>query len=114
MEQTIMTIIDHFNRHLGNTSLPITKYGTVEVRFWPDPDYSEIGVVCTIGMSDCAQTIRDDVACPSREPRIELLSYCRKKDAEVFGQLLVDLSAYPFEHGRILFWWHLLPLDLQR
>lgn len=105
-----MTIKSHLDGLLGSSSSTLLQTEGVEVRLWPDTTCPGIGVVCTVGMSNRVQSKRAGESCPSNEPRVELLSYCRVADAGTFGKLLLDLSQYTFRDGHFVFWWHSIDL----
>ena len=86
----------------------ICERGHIAVHLWTDVHGD--GTVCTVGMSGEAQVVAPGHSCPSREPRTELMALCRTSNAEILGSLLLDLAAYPFEHGEYLFWYQIVPL----
>jgi Suppressor of fused protein (SUFU) len=105
-----MTIIEHLERVFGKSDSVLYQAAGIHVRFWPDRQRPSMGVVCTVGMSDRIQPIATGQTCPSREPRIELFSFCHSADANILAQVLLDLSFYPFRVDKCLFWWQTLPL----
>lgn len=103
-----MTIMQHLERAFGTSGSTIVDTREVRVLLWPDPKCDELGLACTVGMSNRTQTVPKGESCPSRKPRTELMSYCHMDDANVWANLLVDLSTYPFREGGFVFWWHTL------
>ncbi|HCE46434.1 MAG TPA: hypothetical protein DET40_23060 [Lentisphaeria bacterium] len=108
-----MTTQHHLWKILGDNPRLLRQQGNIRVYLWEDEECKGMGVLCTLGMSQRVQPLDKKDHCPSKEPRTELLSYCHLSDANILGELLLDLTEYPFKNQRHLFWWQNLPLGRQ-
>lgn len=103
-----MNVLEQLNSVFGRVTRLVGEHDPVAVHLWINSHGD--GVVCTAGMSNRAQIVVPGRSCPSREPRTELMAFCRIPDAEMIGNLLLDLAEYPFRENRHLFWWQTIPL----
>ena len=106
----VMNVLNHMKSIFGDAPKLLGMRHNTAAYLWRDDQNSDSGIMCTVGMSGRAQTLSAEAACPSSEPRTELLAYCRLSDTEVLAELLLDLAEYPFQHGKHLFWWQVMPL----
>jgi hypothetical protein len=103
-------VLGHLEGFLGPCARVINRAEGVYCVVWRTNPTTETAVVCTCGLSDKPQRLAPGATCPSKEPRIELISHCRSVDADRFSELLLDLSDYPFRRGCHLFWFQTLIL----
>lgn len=103
-------ILRHLITIFGEPEAMLLDVGQVQVWLWPDSSSSDIAVLCTVGMSESAQRVPAGHACPSVEPRTELLCYAYRRDSDALAAVLADLSRYPSLRNTLLFWWQTVPL----
>jgi len=52
-----MSIKEHLTTFIGNHSSVLCRAGSIEICVWPDAKSKDIGIVCTVGMSNRAQNV---------------------------------------------------------
>ncbi len=104
------TVESHLSSILGPTPELVAQVGDLRVLAWADAANPELATLATVGMSFRAQVVGPGLACPSKEPRTELVSVVRAAEAHVLAEIMADLAGYPFAKARHLFWWHTLPV----
>lgn len=109
-EEVKTEVLAHLTRVFGQPSQVVKAKGGVEVWMWLDPEDTQSGWLCTVGMSQKEQTVPSGQGCLSKEPRTELFCYCQPDHAEVLANILLDLARYPFEKKTFLFWWQTVSL----